>query len=206
VEIRELRAFAVVAEEGSLSRAARRLHLSQSALSQTIQSLERQLGVQLLLRSRTGVTTTEAGTILLREGRALIAQYDQILAAVAGRDGAGPGVVKVGIPLELPADLLPGVLAELSTTFPLTRVEVSHASSAAQLAELEVGQQISPGPTRTEGTAPMGEALDQLASAAPSGRPGLPEEIAAAITYLAGDTASFVHGAVLPVDGGRIAV
>lgn len=52
----------------------------------------------------------------------------------------------------------------------------------------------------------MGEALDQLASAAPSGRPGLPEEIAAAITYLAGDTASFVHGAVLPVDGGRIAV
>jgi NAD(P)-dependent dehydrogenase (short-subunit alcohol dehydrogenase family) len=65
---------------------------------------------------------------------------------------------------------------------------------------------VSPGPTRTEGTAPMGEALDQLASAAPSGRPGLPEEIAAAITYLASGAASFVHGAVLPVDGGRIAV
>lgn len=140
MEIRELQAFAVVAEEGSLSAAARRLHLSQSALSQTIQSLERQLGVQLLLRSRTGVTTTEAGAILLREGRALIAQYDRMLAAVAGRDGAGPDVLKVGIPLELPADLLPGVLTELSTTFPLTRVEVSHASSAAQLAELEVGQ------------------------------------------------------------------
>ena len=65
---------------------------------------------------------------------------------------------------------------------------------------------VSPGPTRTEGTAAMGEALDQLASAAPSGRPGLPEEIAAAITYLASDAASFVHGAILPVDGGRIAV
>ena len=90
MEIRELRAFAAIAEEGSLSAAARRLHLSQSALSQTIQSLERQLGVQLLLRSRTGVTTTEAGAILLREGRALIAQYDQMLAAVAGRDEPAP--------------------------------------------------------------------------------------------------------------------
>ena len=65
---------------------------------------------------------------------------------------------------------------------------------------------VSPGPTRTEGTAIMGEALDQLAAAAPGGRPGLPEEIAAAITYLASDSASFVQGAVLPVDGGRIAV
>lgn len=88
VEIRELRAFAAVADEGSLSAGTRRLHLSQSALSQTIQSLERQLGVQLLLRSRTGVTTTEAGAVLLREGRALIAQYDRMLAAVPGRDEA----------------------------------------------------------------------------------------------------------------------
>jgi NAD(P)-dependent dehydrogenase (short-subunit alcohol dehydrogenase family) len=65
---------------------------------------------------------------------------------------------------------------------------------------------VSPGPTRTEGTAGMGEALDQLAAAAPSGRPGLPEEIASAIVYLASDEASFVQGALLPVDGGRVAV
>jgi molybdate transport repressor ModE-like protein len=140
VEIRELRAFTIVAEEGRLSAAARRLHLSQSALSQTIQSLERQLGVQLLVRSSTGVTITDAGAILLREGRALIAQYDLVLAAVTGREGARPGTLTLGIPLELPADLLPGVLAKLSAMFPLTRVEVSHASSAAQLAALESAQ------------------------------------------------------------------
>jgi NAD(P)-dependent dehydrogenase (short-subunit alcohol dehydrogenase family) len=64
---------------------------------------------------------------------------------------------------------------------------------------------VSPGPTRTEGTASMGQALDQLASLAPAGRPASPEEIASAIVYLASDQASFIHGAVLAVDGGRVA-
>jgi NAD(P)-dependent dehydrogenase (short-subunit alcohol dehydrogenase family) len=64
---------------------------------------------------------------------------------------------------------------------------------------------VSPGPTRTEGTAGMGEALDQLASLAPAGRPAAPEDIAAAIVFLASDEAAFIHGAVLPVDGGRSA-
>ncbi|PRY46903.1 SDR family NAD(P)-dependent oxidoreductase [Umezawaea tangerina] len=62
---------------------------------------------------------------------------------------------------------------------------------------------VSPGPTRTEGTAVFGDQLDHLASLAPAGRPAAPEEIAAAIAYLAGDQASFVQGAVLDVDGGR---
>lgn len=139
MEIRELRAFAAVAEEGSLSAAARRLHLSQSALSQTIQSLERQLGVKLLVRSTTGVSTTETGAVLLREGRALIAEHDRVVAAVAGEAGAS-AVLRVGIPLELPADLLPAALAGLSASCPLTRVAVSHASTATQLAELAAGQ------------------------------------------------------------------
>lgn len=62
------------------------------------------------------------------------------------------------------------------------------------------------GPTRTEGTASMGEALDRLAAQAPAGRPAKPEEIAAAIVYLASDAAGFVQGVILPVDGGRTAV
>ncbi|MCA1218421.1 SDR family NAD(P)-dependent oxidoreductase [Streptomyces sp. 8L] len=65
---------------------------------------------------------------------------------------------------------------------------------------------VSPGPTRTEGTAGMGEALDALAQGGPAGRPGGPEEIAEAIVFLASPRASFVHGALLPVDGGRVAV
>ena len=65
---------------------------------------------------------------------------------------------------------------------------------------------VSPGPTRTAGTAVMGDALQQLAAQAPAGRPAAPEEIAEAIVFLASDRASFVQGAILPVDGGRTAV
>jgi NAD(P)-dependent dehydrogenase (short-subunit alcohol dehydrogenase family) len=64
---------------------------------------------------------------------------------------------------------------------------------------------ISPGPTLTEGTAGMGDALFQLASLAPAGRPAAPDEIAAGIVFLVSDQASFVHGAVLAADGGRAA-
>ena len=139
MEIRELRAFTAVAEEGSVSAAARRLHVSQSALSQTIQALERQLGVQLLVRRTTGVATTKAGTVLLREARALITQHDRAVAAVES-EAAAPGTLRVGIPLELPADLLPRALADLSASFPRTRAEISHAATATQLAELAAGR------------------------------------------------------------------
>jgi len=65
---------------------------------------------------------------------------------------------------------------------------------------------VSPGPTRTEGTSGFTEDLEALAGLAPAGRPGSAEEIAEAVAFLATDRASFVYGALLPVDGGRIAV
>ena len=65
---------------------------------------------------------------------------------------------------------------------------------------------VSPGPTRTEGTEAMGEALDQLAAQAPAGRPGTADEIAEAIVFLATDRAGFIQGAKLAVDGGRTAI
>jgi NAD(P)-dependent dehydrogenase (short-subunit alcohol dehydrogenase family) len=64
---------------------------------------------------------------------------------------------------------------------------------------------VNPGPTDTEGTAVLRAAQDQMAALAPAGRVASPEEIAAAIAYLASDDASFMHGAILAVDGGRTA-
>src|SRR6266487_589626 len=65
---------------------------------------------------------------------------------------------------------------------------------------------VSPGPTRTEGTEGMGEALAQMAAQAPAHRPATADEIAEAIVFLATDRSSFIHGAKLAVDGGRTAI
>jgi len=65
---------------------------------------------------------------------------------------------------------------------------------------------IAPGPVRTPGTEGMGDGLDQMAKTLPAGRVAQPWEIAEAAVYLASEESSFVHGAILPVDGGRVAV
>ncbi|MEU1600809.1 SDR family NAD(P)-dependent oxidoreductase [Streptomyces sp. NPDC005708] len=65
---------------------------------------------------------------------------------------------------------------------------------------------VEPGPTRTEGSAGMGDGLDAIAAQAPAGRTASAREIAEAIAYLVSDAASFVQGVVMAVDGGRTAV
>jgi DNA-binding transcriptional LysR family regulator len=140
VELRELRAFVAVAEEGGISAAARRLHVSQPALSQTVNALERELGVKLLERSSTGVRITEAGTTLLAEARVILARHDQALRVMASYTSDGGGILRVGIPLELAPDVLPPALARLAGTCPHTRVQPRHLSTAGQLAALHAGE------------------------------------------------------------------
>ena len=64
---------------------------------------------------------------------------------------------------------------------------------------------VAPGPTRTPASDAYGDMLERFAALAPAGRAAEPEEIAAAIAYLASDDASFIHGVTIPVDGGRVA-
>ncbi|VVJ20238.1 Transcriptional regulator [Amycolatopsis camponoti] len=142
MEIRELRAFVAVVEAGAMSKAARQLHVSQPALSQTITALERRLGVRLLVRTSTGVQVTDAGTTLLGEARAVLARHDQAVATMARHTKTD--VLRVGVPLELPPELLPSALARLAEDCPDTRVQARHLSSVAQVAalradELDVG-------------------------------------------------------------------
>jgi DNA-binding transcriptional LysR family regulator len=158
MELREMRTFIVVVEEGGLSAAARRLHVSQPALSQTMATLERQLGIPLLVRRSTGVQATEAGMTLLTEARAVLARHDQALAAVARHTVAGGSVLRIGIPLELPTDLLTTPLADLAAAYPGTRVQARHMSTAAQLDALRAGD-LDLGLVREH---PIGQDLDAV--------------------------------------------
>lgn len=139
MELRELRAFVAVVEEGGMSAAARRLHLSQPAISQTIHNLERRLRVELLVRTSGGVSTTPAGTALLTEARDLISRHQEVAASIAQHHAAANNTVRVGVPLGLPIGLLPNAVAGLASRSPDTRVAIGHLSTASQISALRSG-------------------------------------------------------------------
>lgn len=140
MELRELRVFLAVAAERSVSAAARRLRVSQPAVSQTVAALEQQIGAELLIRSSTGVLLTEAGEVLAAEARAVLARYDQALVTVGRFATAGDSLLRIGVPLEFPPTLLPHALKAVSESDPQTRTVVRHLSSAAQLDALRDGE------------------------------------------------------------------
>jgi DNA-binding transcriptional LysR family regulator len=140
MELRELSAFVAVVEEGGMSAASRRLHVSQSALSQTVSALERELGVTLLERTSTGARPTEAGTTLLVEARAVLARYHQAVRTMSTYSTESSGVIRLGIPLELAPDVLPVALAKFAAESAHTRVVPQHLSTAAQLTALRSDQ------------------------------------------------------------------
>ena len=140
MEIRELRAFIAVMEEGTFSAAARRLHISQPSLSASMQSLERQLGGKLFVRHPTGTEPTEIGEALLAEARALVARHDRIVATLASPAASTGTTLRVGVPLELPPDLLPTAMAQVSAIHPDLTLELRHARSTTQVTALKAGE------------------------------------------------------------------
>lgn len=86
VELRQLRYFTAVAETLNFSRAAETLYISQSALSQQIADLEREMGVELLRRSKRSVELTAAGKALLQEAKKLLHQSEKLVPYVRGQN------------------------------------------------------------------------------------------------------------------------
>ena len=142
MELRQLRYFVTLAEELHFGRAAEREHIVQSALSQQVQRLERELGVRLLERSTHHVALTASGVVFLVEARQILAHVDR--AAQAARSAAGASApLRVAI-IDSSYDSMPQILHEVQARYPglvINQVEASVPEQYQQLLDgrLDVG-------------------------------------------------------------------
>ncbi len=142
MELRQLRYFVTLAEELHFGRAAEREHIVQSALSQQVQRLERELGVRLLERSTHHVSLTAAGVVFLVEARQILAHVDR--AAVVARSAVGASAtLRVGI-IDSSYDSMPQILHEVQARYPglvIHQVEASVPEQYQQIIDgrLDVG-------------------------------------------------------------------
>lgn len=97
MEMKELEYIVAVAEEGSISRAAERLYLAQSSLSQYLARYEAELGVKLFRRTANGVRTTVAGDIYLQNARQMLLQYHQVRKQLTDLSAPMEGKIHFGI-------------------------------------------------------------------------------------------------------------
>lgn len=134
--LKELEAFCAVVELGSLNLAAERLHLSQPAVSKQIQSLEADLGIQLLVRSPRGAELTPAGRQIHRLARRAVAAVAGCRRAAASWRDAETGRLTVAAGLTLTLFSLPPVIATFRQRAPHVRLEVVTADSQESLQRL----------------------------------------------------------------------
>jgi DNA-binding transcriptional LysR family regulator len=142
VELRRLEHFVAVAEEGSFTRAARRVHLVQSALSVSVRGLEKELGVRLFERSTHDVQLTDVGRVFLPEARATLAAAAAALDAVQATVGGMRGTLRIGIMQSMLAVDLASILARFRDERPGVELQLrpAHGGSLKLSREVESGE------------------------------------------------------------------
>ncbi|MCA1407669.1 LysR family transcriptional regulator [Ensifer sp. IC3342] len=140
MELRQMRCFAALAEELHFGRAAARLSMAQPALSLQIQTLEKDLGVQLLIRSTRRVQLTKAGEVFHERCVRMLREMENSSAIV--RAIAGKGVSRITIGTIYPATfgVLPAFLRKLSQRFPDVQIHISSGSTDQIIRDIEKGR------------------------------------------------------------------
>jgi DNA-binding transcriptional LysR family regulator len=125
MELRHLQHFIALAQEGSFTRAARKVNIVQSALSNSIKELEEELGSRLVERTTRKVSITETGMLFLQHARATLASLEGALQAVRSQDGVVRGQLRLGIMQSLDPYLeLAPLLKRFRSAFPMVDVSV----------------------------------------------------------------------------------
>jgi len=124
IELRHIRYFQAVAEELSYSRAARRLHVAQPALSRAVMEVEAFLGAAVLDRSRHHVRPTPAGAVLLREAGLLLEQWEEMVRRVRRTAAGEEGELRLGYIGPPTGPFLSRLIREYRQRFPLVAVHL----------------------------------------------------------------------------------
>ncbi len=163
MELRHLEFFLAVAEELSFTRASRRLHVVQSAVSSAIAGLERELGAPLFDRDRHRVALTDAGQALLPEARATLAAAQAARDAVAQARAGLRGTLTVGTMVSMGTVDVAGLLGRFHTTHPGVSVHLRHApAGSAGLAAQVIAGELDLALVALPGQAPAGLRLQPL--------------------------------------------
>jgi DNA-binding transcriptional LysR family regulator len=131
MNLHHLRAFAAVADEGNITRAARRLQTSQPAVSKQLSDLEEALGTSLLDRLPRGVRLTEAGEVLLRHAERIFAAERAAEAELLELAGLMRGRLSIGASTTIGGYLLPQVFGAFNRAYPRVKLELAITNTSA---------------------------------------------------------------------------
>ncbi|KWX57327.1 LysR family transcriptional regulator [Mycobacterium sp. NAZ190054] len=138
-DLRALHAFVVIAREGSITRAAARLNISQQSLSVRVRALESRVGAALLVRSSHGVTLTAVGEVLLREAVPLLGSAERAMDAVT-RSARGQGLdLRVGFLSSLANEVMPPVVSLFTKANPSVDLHTADLGIADLVAGVRSG-------------------------------------------------------------------
>ena len=129
MDIKDLRYFCSIAECGSFSKAAAHLRIAQPALSRKIQKLEHALGVKLLRRGARGVTTTDAGHMLLKRAVKFEHDFDEMRYEMARYAERATGMVRVAVQSPLSLVMAPELLRAYQPAHPGVTLELTEGFS-----------------------------------------------------------------------------
>jgi DNA-binding transcriptional LysR family regulator len=141
VEIRQLRAFVAIAESGTFTAGALRVHVTQAAISMQIRQLETEIGAKVFVRAPRHVILTEAGEQLLRRARHILREHDAALDEIAELAGAERGRLRIGSASAMVlTEQLPMILKELRKQHPAAEIAVNSGTSEVLVDQILAGE------------------------------------------------------------------
>lgn len=138
LDLGTLRSFVTIAETGSMTRAAERLFLTQSAISMQIKRLETSLGFSVFERSARGMAPSSEGEQLLDFAQRMLALNDEAMGRLTSPDYEG--VVRFGVPGDIVYPQIPRVLKEFSRDFPRVQIKFTTMGTFNLLREYQQGK------------------------------------------------------------------